>query len=167
MIVHTSAMGERKGVAEEIEDRRRQCDDHVERKETGRSGPVYVKTCSRSSETNVPLRLPLEPFQSPLVILEERCDLVVTSLIVFLDPCFFFFREHVLLHHPCLNWHAGEAFKAQPDVTIELAFRLKGDVIDVNIVSAKQKKSNMVLTLTLLTTNALSIRIPHWPSKSG
>lgn len=125
-----------------------------------------MKTCSRSSETNVSLRLPLEPFQSPLVLLEKRCDLVVTSLVVFLDPRLFFFREHAFLHHPGLNWHAGEAFKAQPDVTIELPFCLKGD-IDVNVVSAKQKKSNMILTLTLLTTNALSIRIPHCPSKSG
>ncbi len=94
-----------------------------------------MNTCSRTSETNVSLRLPLEPFQSPLVVLEERCDLVVTSLIVFLDPSFFFFRQHALLHHPRLNWHAGEAFKAQPDVTVELASCLKGD-IDVSIVSA-------------------------------
>jgi len=59
---------------------------------------------------NLSVRLPLEPFQSLLVILEGRCDLVVT---MFFDPCFPSF-VWAPSPSPSVGFkHADEAFKAQ------------------------------------------------------
>ena len=47
--------------------------------------PVDGNASSRRSETYAPLSFTLEPFESPLVVLEEGRELLVASLVVVLQ----------------------------------------------------------------------------------
>lgn len=78
---------------------------------------------TRGSDADASFGFSFQPFECPLVLLEEWLKPFQALLIMIFEPLLLFFGKHVFFHHTCLDRHTSQPLETEPDIAAKLALR--------------------------------------------